>query len=180
MIEYGTTTSYGHTTTTLPVVNTTGGQSETVALSGLEACTTYHYQAEAQNEANEDVPSLGGDQTFTTDGCPPTVLTGSAHEILETCGYEGVKLELTGTINPNGLSSTYYFEYTEYEPEGYKSKVIGEYRTPTESAGSGTEPIEVSSEISVKDPPLPCWEIKYRLVGVNATGTSYGESRWSF
>lgn len=43
-----------------------GLQSESVSIEGLEPCTTYHYQAEAENEANEGVPGLGGDQTFTT------------------------------------------------------------------------------------------------------------------
>jgi hypothetical protein len=67
-IEYGKTTAYGHTTTSTAVNNENGEQSETVALSELEPCTTYHYQAEAENEANDGTPSLGGDKTFTT-GC---------------------------------------------------------------------------------------------------------------
>jgi hypothetical protein len=66
LVEYGTTTSYGHTTTAGTTANAIGEQSETAAISGLEACTTYHYQAEAENEANEGKPSLGGDGTFTT------------------------------------------------------------------------------------------------------------------
>ncbi|HLM87302.1 MAG TPA: hypothetical protein VK272_14065 [Solirubrobacteraceae bacterium] len=75
-VEYGTTTSYGHTTTAGTTANAVGEQSETVEVSGLEACTTYHYQAEAENEANEDKPALGGDQTFTTGGCVATQVTG--------------------------------------------------------------------------------------------------------
>jgi alpha-tubulin suppressor-like RCC1 family protein len=44
----------------------------------LEPCTTYHYQAEAENEANEGTPSMGGDQTFTTGGCDAiSIATGS-------------------------------------------------------------------------------------------------------
>jgi hypothetical protein len=65
-VEYGTTEAYGKTTTVTVLPNENGEQSETVALSGLEPCTTYHYQAEAENEASEGTPSLGGDQTFTT------------------------------------------------------------------------------------------------------------------
>ena len=69
-IEYGTTEAYGKTTTTTAVTNENGEQSETVTLSGLNACTTYHYQAEAENEVNEveKAPGLGGDKTFTTSG----------------------------------------------------------------------------------------------------------------
>jgi hypothetical protein len=66
-MEYGTTTEYGQTTAHTPVAETEGEQSETLTLSGLEPCTTYHYQAEAENESNEGQPSLGGDQTFETE-----------------------------------------------------------------------------------------------------------------
>ncbi len=68
-VEYGTTTAYGQTTTPATVVNTEGEQSETVSITGLEPCTTYHYQAEAESEANEGEASVGGDQTFKTGGC---------------------------------------------------------------------------------------------------------------
>ncbi len=79
-IEYGTTTSYGHITSSTAVANNSGAQSETVALSGLEPCTTYHYQAEAENSANEGKPSIGGDQTFQTGGCIATaVAAGGFH-----------------------------------------------------------------------------------------------------
>jgi hypothetical protein len=68
-IEYGKTTAYGHSTSSTAVTNEYGEQSETVALSGLEPCTTYHYQAEAENEANDGIPGIGGDRVFTTGGC---------------------------------------------------------------------------------------------------------------
>jgi streptogramin lyase len=66
--EYGTTTAYGQTTSVMSLPSEVGEQSVTSALSGLEPCTTYHYQVETENEANEAVVSLGGDQSFTT-GC---------------------------------------------------------------------------------------------------------------
>ncbi|MHB1860271.1 MAG: DNRLRE domain-containing protein, partial [Solirubrobacteraceae bacterium] len=75
-VQYGTSTEYGHTTTTTPVANPEGKQSEAVALSGLEECTTYHYQAEAENEASEGKPSVGGDQTFRTR-CKATAVAGA-------------------------------------------------------------------------------------------------------
>ncbi len=65
-IEYGTTTEYGKTTPRTALTNETGEQAETVALSGLQPCTTYHYQMESENEGNEEEPSLGGDMTFKT------------------------------------------------------------------------------------------------------------------
>jgi Concanavalin A-like lectin/glucanases superfamily/NHL repeat len=67
--QYGTTTEYGDTTTVTALPSETGEQTATAALSSLSPCTTYHYQIQAENEADEGVASLGGDQTFTTSGC---------------------------------------------------------------------------------------------------------------
>ncbi len=66
-IEYGLTTAYGHTTSSSAVTDENGTQSETVTLSGLEPCTTYHYQAEAESSVDEGQSSLGGDKAFTTE-----------------------------------------------------------------------------------------------------------------
>jgi sugar lactone lactonase YvrE len=69
-LEYGQTTAYGHETAPSELPNPSGEQSEAVALTGLNACTTYHYQVEAESEANSGAPTLGGDKTFTTS-CDP-------------------------------------------------------------------------------------------------------------
>lgn len=76
-IEYGTTTSYGVATTATTLEGEFGEQGEVVTLAGLEPCTTYHYQAEAESKANEGEPNLGGDKTFKTRGCfePATAVT---------------------------------------------------------------------------------------------------------
>lgn len=180
LVEYGTTTAYGYTTTSAEVSNEVGGQSETASLSGLEPCTTYHYQAEAENEANEDVPSLGGDQTVTTRGCPPTV---------ETLGfsYNGEdEMVLHGEVNPNGSPTTYHFEW------GYSE----EYETAPEEAGNGIRSIEVTADVNtyaaehggrggmdfmVHPDYYFCTEPWYsRIVATNEFGTSYGRSSRSW
>jgi alpha-tubulin suppressor-like RCC1 family protein len=68
LVEYGTSEAYGKTTAATAVANENGEQSETAAVSGLVPCTTYHYQAEAENKTNEEDkrPGLGGDKTFKT------------------------------------------------------------------------------------------------------------------
>ena len=135
-VAYGTSTAYGHVTSSSTITNDVGAQSETVGLSGLESCTTYHYQAEAESSANEGTPSLGGDKTFTTGGCdPPTVTTDGPRY-----GIDG--RELTGTIDPNGKASTYYFEYGPTKAYGHT--------TPSEDAGSGTTSFEVETEVEIE------------------------------
>ncbi len=74
-IEYGATTAYGHATISDSVSDDEGLQSDSVELTGLDACTTYHYQAVAENDANGGTPSLGGDQTFQTGGCVATAVS---------------------------------------------------------------------------------------------------------
>jgi hypothetical protein len=175
-VEYGLTTTYGHTTSSIAVANDNGTQSETVTLSDLDPCTTYHYQAEAESSVNEGSPTLGGDKTFKTSGCePPTVTTGIAT-------YLGGNTHLlSGEINPNGEASTYYFEYGP-------TSAYGESTSP-ESAGSGTSPVEVTAEIEYEESfdgggfahpdGIHCNFFHFRLVGTNAGGTSYGADKES-
>jgi regulator of extracellular matrix RemA (YlzA/DUF370 family) len=66
-VEYGTSSEYGSETTPREAASIVGDQSETVALTGLQPCTVYHYQAEAENEADVGEPALGGDETFETE-----------------------------------------------------------------------------------------------------------------
>jgi alpha-tubulin suppressor-like RCC1 family protein len=97
-VEYGTTTAYGHATSSTAVANDSGTHSETVSLSGLEPCTTYHYQAEAESSANEGKPSVGGDQTFRTD-CKATAVAAGENEACAIL-YDG-SIECWGA-NGNG------------------------------------------------------------------------------
>src|SRR5207247_11363437 len=60
--QYGTTTSYGHSTATQ---SKTGNTYQNVAanISGLTASTTYHFRIVATNSAGT---KYGSDRTFTT------------------------------------------------------------------------------------------------------------------
>ena len=134
---------------------------------------TFIFDSALKSEKGEPRPAYCV-LAFANHECPkpPTVITGPVHPLTKNCLGEGNTLELTGEINPNGLSTSYYFEYAE-EGEKY-------LKTHIEAAGSGTTPIKVSSTVTVKDPVLLCWSITYRLVGVNASGTTDGETRSEF
>ena len=64
--EYGQSTSYGQTA---PQKTLSQLGNYCITVSGLSACTTYHYRAVAQNSAGT---AYGDDKTFTTT-CGPTV-----------------------------------------------------------------------------------------------------------
>lgn len=71
--NYGTTTSYGSTTTTLS--GKTTGDSFSIPIGGLTHGATYHFRAFGTNSAGT---GNGLDQTFTTLPDPPTSFTATA------------------------------------------------------------------------------------------------------
>ena len=116
-VEYGTTTAYGHTTSSTALPNNDGAQSETVALSSLEPCTTYHYQAEAESSADEGKPALGGDRILTTEceysGTATIEYTETPELFSEVGGLDSFGISLfAGT-------EKYETEYTYYHETGY-------------------------------------------------------------
>ncbi len=70
---------------------------------------------------------------------------------------------LNGLVNPNGISTTYHFEWGTTSSYGNN--------TPTLSAGSGSGNINVNAGITGLSGVTMYY---YRLVGVNSDGTSYG------
>jgi hypothetical protein len=71
---------------------------------------------------------------------------------------------LTGSVNPNGADTTYYFEYGT-------SPNYGETTSPTD-AGAGTNPVSVTFALAGLSPGV---NYHYRLVATNSSGTDYGE-----
>jgi hypothetical protein len=70
--EYGPTTAYGSTTSSMDAGSGTGGVAATATLGGLSPATTYHYRLVAANSA---VVKHGADQGFTTASPPPPAPT---------------------------------------------------------------------------------------------------------
>jgi RHS repeat-associated protein len=75
------------------------GVSEPV--EGLASGTSYRYRAVA---SNAEGTSYGEDEAFTT-GAGPTATTEAATEVTANSAT------LSATVNPNGLSTDYWFEY---------------------------------------------------------------------
>jgi hypothetical protein len=90
----------------------------------------------------------------------PTALTGSASSITSSTAT------VSGTVNPNGLSTTYYFQYWTTTPYGTS--------TASQGAGSGRGTVNVSANLSGLSASTT---YNYRLVATNSAGTSYGGSQ---
>ena len=161
--EYGTTTAYGAIE---PIPdNETPLSTEPVpvseAIGGLQAGTTYHYRLVASSPGGTNV--LGPDETFTTLSVPPPLVS--------TGGASGVtrgEALLSGTIDPEGWSTSYRFEYGTTTAYGSSWPTVdvnlGEF--------TGAQPVSVTV-LNLQ----PGTTYHYRLVATNAGGTSYGPDK---
>ena len=113
----------------------------------------------ASSRSSDAGTSTGKDATFATSGAP-SVETGSAASITPTSAT------LTGAVTPNGLSTTWWFEYGT--TTGYGTK------TGSHGAGSGSSATKAS--LGVKSLKVGT-TYHYRLVAQNSSGKTVGDDR---
>ena len=70
---------------------------------------------------------------------------------------------MSAQIDPNGIPTSYYFEYGPSATYGSK--------TSEASAGSGTEPVTVSAQLAGLE---PAEQYHFRVVAVNEAGSEPG------
>jgi PKD repeat protein len=155
--EYGETTDYG---TSVPIAGeSVGSGSEYVeasqAIEGLQAHTPYHYRIVATNSAGT---FPGVDRSFGTT--PPQVTTGAAEEV------HASGATLHASINPEGLETTYYFEYGPTDSYGYKAPIRAALIDP------GEEDVEVSAAVSGLGPSQA---YHFRAVAKSSAGLVRGD-----
>jgi hypothetical protein len=161
--EYGTEAGvYGHTVACAQTLPLTGSSPVAVsaAVSGLELGSSYHYRLVATNANGTNV---GQDETLTTATAVDGLSTGPAVEVSDTAA------KLTGSLEPDGNDTHYYFEYGPESSYGSTSPAA-----PGADAGSATELVSAATSLSGLTPNTT---YHYRLVGVNSLGTSDGEDR---
>lgn len=101
-----------------------------------------------------------GDTTSARYLGPPTVTSGPA---IDPSSESAI---LAGTVNPNGLTTLWHFEYDTTAAYGQK--------TLDQSIGQGLRPQNVSVIIANLSPAATYY---YRLVATNASGTSSAENQ---
>ena len=157
-VEYGTTTGYGKKTSTKNAGSGSSSVSVSADLTPLSSSTTYHYRVVATNVDGTD---HGSDGIVTTLAAPlPGVSTSNADEI------GPFKAKLHGAVDPNGGSTSWYFEYGK--TTGYGAK------TASQSAGSGTTALSVAVLVQGLEAGVT---YHFRLVATNDGGTSRSADR---
>lgn len=160
--EYGTSSAYG---SDIPVPDATASaessQRVSQTLTGLQPNTTYHFALVASNLGG--LANVGPEATFTTRPLvAPQATTG---------GVEGVgqhSATLTGALDPEGLESTYYFQYGT-------STAYGAI-WPSLPADAGSASASVATAVAVEN-LQPGTAYHYRLVASNEDGTTYGSDQ---
>lgn len=120
------------------LVGATGDGSDPVFISdqaeGLEANTFYRVRVRTQRDPAAGV-AISAELTFLTDPCPPTVESGEAQQVTDSSA------QLVGRVNPNGLETTYWFEWGD---DNYGNTIP----VPAGSAGSGSVVRAVSEALT--------------------------------
>jgi hypothetical protein len=137
-------TSAGAGTTDVPV---------TASLTGLAPATSYHYRIVAVNK-------LG-----TTDGVAGLVNTSAAPAVVtgDASSLTAASATLNGVVNPEGLATSWYFEYGPSTSYGWK--------TPATSMTAGPNDTNVSYGLLSLAPQTT---YHFRIVATSYAGTSLG------
>jgi alpha-tubulin suppressor-like RCC1 family protein len=158
--EWGTGAGYGNRTSEQSISGGIGSSGISASLIGLSPNTAYHFRLAAGNNVGV---TYGSDQSFITNSgndATPSVHTEEATSVASNAAM------LNATINPNGLTTTVYFEWGTDTSYGNC--------TPTRSIGSGAAILAVSSYISELNSNTT---YHFRIVASNSAGTSNGNDR---
>jgi hypothetical protein len=157
-VEYGTTASYGSSTPPATLSGTFEDESVSVALSGLQTRTLYHFRVVASNSAGT---AFGPDETFTT--LPPALVDSES-----VSGVTSTGATLAAQLNPLGRDTRYRFEYGQSTSYGASVPV------PDGDAGSGTSDVSLSALVEGLTPGAV---YHYRVVASNSLGVVNGPDR---
>ena len=133
--------------------NFTTATDVSATLSGLTIDQPYHYRLVGSNAHGE---AFGGEQIVS----PVAVLDV---DTLDATGVDQNNATLHGVLNPDGMSTTYQFEYgltTDYRQT-----------TPELDAGAGSSDVPVQATVSNLQPGKT---YHYRLAAENELGRTFG------
>lgn len=160
--EYGSTANLGNTTAFVSAKNGTAKVGAFVSIAGLDPLTTYYFRLNAQNQFGTINGTI---LTFKTNG--PAAPAAPSVTTRDVTGLGTSTVTLRGTVNPNGIDTSYWFEYSTDSLFADSSLNNTEHT----SAGNGTDPVTISTSISAL---LQKTTYYVRTVAQNASGVTRG------
>ena len=162
-------TGFSSPVKTQPCVPTpvTGSTSTavTATVTGLSPATSYIYRVVATNTG--DTSKAAPPEAFTTDTAAPTISEQRALDV------ERTSATLSAKVNPNGLPTTYHFEYlddADFQSGGFSNPATI-VTTESTSIGAGNTPIAVQQPIEGLQAATT---YHFRLVATNSIDTTEG------
>jgi hypothetical protein len=155
--QYGTTTSYGLTSSPQSKTGNTY-QNVVAGISGLSAITTYHFRIVATNSSGT---VYGADQTFTTlsaTGAPVVIANGATN-------VTNSSATLIATVDPHGLTTSVYFQYGTTTSYGSTTPSQSKTGNTYQTASANVSGLSASTTYH------------FRLVATNTAGTTNGADR---
>ena len=150
--EYGTTAALGSRTGEIDAGFATRATRHYAQLTGLQPGTRYHYRVVARSDAGT---TAGATRAFTTSA-GPLVVTGPPRP-------SGLSVVLTGSVDPVGRSTSWWFELGPTTSYGMTTVV--------RSAGAGRGAVAVSEPVAGLAAGT---EYHARLVARSSAGTTRG------
>lgn len=160
--EYGTDANFGSVTSFRSAGSGSALIGVSVSLSGLSPATKYFFRVNAQNQYGT---VNGPTQSFTTKG-PATAAPAATTRPATNVGTTTATLR--GLVDPNGVETTYWFEYSS-------DSLLGSLllrTTARVSAGADNNPGSVEADVSGLNAGTTYY---FRLVAQNNQGTVRGD-----
>ena len=161
--EYGKTANFGQTSGVKTINDINSKEQVSLALSNLEPGTNYYFRVNAQNQwGTVNGMTLSFKTSGPVDTAKPTAETENVNDLKNT------SVTLRGTVNANGVETTYWFEYST---DSLLGSVLLK-STPRVSAGGGKNDIRVDANVANL---ISKTNYFYRVVAQNSLGITYGD-----
>jgi trimeric autotransporter adhesin len=160
--EYGNSVNFGQTSSFQSAGDNNASNALSVSLSGLDPQTKYYFRVNAQNQYGT---VNGATQSFTTSG--PAATAAPSADTTAASRVASTSVTLNGVVKPNGLATSYWFEYSQ---DSLLGSIIGTV-TAQQPVGASASSLAVSANASSLSRNTKYF---YRLVAENSSGTTRG------
>jgi hypothetical protein len=170
VIDYGLTSTYGQQTQPVEIGSGFGAQPLQATVTGLSPGTTYDFEVVATNAQGN---GASGDNTLKTIQptlpAPPSSLAAIGNQAPTVTS--STSASFSGFVNPEGSSTSAYFEYW-LDPKYYGGgAIVYNETTPVQTVGSDSTSHAVTATVSGL---LPDALYHVRLVASSSAGAAQG------